>query len=131
MAKFQKIFVNLVEIVKKSELKQVIVAREDLKLPPGKLAVQVAHASVSAVLKSSEKILERWSREGMKKVVVKVGTEKKLKELEKKAKDLGLKTALISDAGLTVLKPGTVTCLGIGPDSKRKIDRVTGKLRVL
>lgn len=33
------------------ELKQVILARNDLKLPKGKLAAQCAHASVEAVLK--------------------------------------------------------------------------------
>ncbi len=32
--------------------KQVILVRQDLKLPKGKLADQAAHASVEAVLKS-------------------------------------------------------------------------------
>ena len=46
------------------------------------------------------------------------------------AEDAGLKTALIQDAGHTVLEPGTVTCLGIGPDEDKKIDRITGSLKI-
>ena len=38
-------------------MKQVILVRKDLKLPKGKMAAQVAHASVESTLKSvKEKI---------------------------------------------------------------------------
>ena len=39
--------------------KQVILVREDLKLPKGKLAVQSAHASLDAAMKSDKKILAK------------------------------------------------------------------------
>ncbi|MBI5391135.1 peptidyl-tRNA hydrolase, partial [Candidatus Woesearchaeota archaeon] len=42
-----------------------------------------------------------------------------------------LKTALITDAGHTVVEPGTTTCLGIGPDDEKKIDLVTGILKMM
>ena len=42
-----------------------------------------------------------------------------------------LKTALIKDAGHTVVEPGTITCLGIGPDKEYKIDKITGKLKMV
>ena len=111
--------------------KQVILVRQDLKLPKGKLSVQVAHAAVEATLKSSDKKVSVWRKEGMPKIVLKVKDEKELLLYLQKAKDEGLVTALITDAGRTVIAPGTRTCLGIGPDEEEKIDAVTGKLKLL
>lgn len=115
----------------KKELKQVILVRQDLKMPQGKLSVQVAHASVEAMLKSSKIKLNNWKSKGYKKVVLKVKDEKELLEYQKLAKKSKLTTALIRDAGKTFLKPGTITCLGIGPDNEEKIDKVTGNLKIL
>ncbi len=111
--------------------KQVILVREDLKLPKGKLGAQCSHASVDATLKSDKKIVDLWKREGGKKVVLKVKDEKELLKYKRLADELGLKTALIKDAGHTVLEPGTITCLGIGPDLEEKIDKVSGKLKMM
>ena len=111
--------------------KQVILVREDLKLPKGKLAAQSSHASVDATLKSDKKIIEMWKKEGGKKIILKVKDEKELLDYKRLADSYGLKTALIIDAGLTVLEPGTMTCLGIGPDSDEKIDKVSGKLKMM
>lgn len=111
--------------------KQVILVRDDLKLPKGKLAVQSAHASVDALLKSDKKVIDEWRKEGAKKIVLKVADKKELLKYKQMAEDDGLKTALIKDAGHTVVEPGTVTCLGIGPDLEEKIDKVTGKLKMV
>lgn len=111
--------------------KQVILLREDLKLPMGKASSQVAHASVDATLKSNKKIIELWKKEGGKKVILKVKDEKELFKYKQIAEDFGLKTALIKDAGHTVVEPGTITCLGIGPDLEEKIDKVSGKLKMI
>src|SRR3989344_1563025 len=111
--------------------KQVILVRQDLKLPSGKLAAQAAHAAVEAVLKSTEKMVKIWRKEGMPKIVLKVKDEKELLKYLQGAKGAGLVTALITDAGRTVIAPGTKTCLGIGPDEEEKIDEVTGKLGLL
>ena len=111
--------------------KQVILVRKDLKLPKGKMAAQVSHASVDATLKSDKKIVEMWRGEGMKKIVLEASDENELFKYKQMAEDMGLKTALIKDAGHTVLEPGTITCLGIGPDEEEKIDRITGKLKMI
>ncbi len=111
--------------------KQVILVRKDLKLPKGKLAVQSAHASLQSALKSDKKMMVKWLSEGGKKVVLKVDDEGELKRYKGLAEKNGLKTALIRDAGKTVVKKGTITCLGIGPDREKKIDKVTGKLKMV
>ena len=111
--------------------KQVILAREDLKLPKGKLAAQSSHASVDATLKSDKKMVDLWKKDGGKKIVLKVKDEKELFKYKQIAEDNGLKTALIKDAGHTVVEPGTITCLGIGPDSEEKIDGITGNLKMM
>ena len=111
--------------------KQVILLRQDLKLSRGKASSQVAHAAVDVALKSDKKLVEKWKAQGGKKVVLKVADEKELIKYMSMAENEGLKTALIKDAGHTVLEPGTITCLGIGPDVEEKIDKVTGKLKMV
>ncbi|HLC61539.1 MAG TPA: peptidyl-tRNA hydrolase Pth2 [Candidatus Nanoarchaeia archaeon] len=113
------------------QYKQVILVREDLNLPKGKLSAQVAHAAVDASSKSDKKNMDLWKKSGGKKIVLKVNDEKELFRYKQIAEDAGLKTALITDAGHTVVEPGTITCLGIGPDEEEKIDRVTGKLKMM
>ncbi len=114
-----------------TEYKQVIAVRSDLKMSKGKLAAQASHASVEAVLRSDKDDIKFWREQGMKKIVVKVATKEALFTLKQEAEDAGLVCALITDAGHTEVEPGTVTCLGIGPDKEEKMDKVTGKLAVL
>ena len=111
-----------------TDYKQVILIRTDLKLPKGKAAAQVAHASVKAVLNSSSDNVDEWDLQGMKKIVLKVADEKELLQMQQKAKRAGLVASLITDAGKTVIAPGTKTCVGIGPDREDIIDGVTGEL---
>ena len=113
------------------ECKLVIVVRTDLGISKGKMAAQVAHAAVNCSLKSKKSDssnFKRWYNEGQKKVVVKGTNESSLRELQQHARDVGLTCSLISDAGLTEVPPGTVTCLGIGPASETKINDITGNL---
>jgi len=114
--------------------KLVVVVRKDLKLSPGKLAVQVAHAAVTCALqckKENDRWFKAWYNEGQKKVVVKAETLRELYELKTIADTLRLTTSLVQDAGLTEVPPGTVTCLGIGPGPNPEVDKVTGALALL
>jgi len=116
------------------ECKQVILIRADLKLPKGKLGAQAAHASCEAVLRSlpdKKSLVKRWREQGQKKVVLRVESQEELFRFEQLAKTAGIVAALITDAGRTVIAPGTVTALGIGPDEEERIDRLTGSLKML
>jgi len=100
----------------------------------GKLAAQVAHASISAAdeaMKRKERWYEEWKEGGQAKIVLKVGGEDELNELLKRARTIKIPASLIQDRGLTQLEPGTTTCLGLGPAPNDLLDRVTGKLKLL
>ncbi len=111
--------------------KQVIVVRSDLKLSKGKLAAQVAHASLEAYKKADKRDVEEWESVGTKKIVLKVSDEKELMEIYQKLKDAKLKPSLIKDAGLTEIPSGTITCLGVGPVEEKIVDKITGKLKMV
>ena len=111
--------------------KLVIVVRDDVDLSAGKLAVQASHASVSCVMKSqkdNQDYFKKWLNEGQKKVLVRCENLEKMKYLKSEADKRGLATKLVSDAGLTEVKSGTRTCLGIGPGPDDLVDEVTGDL---
>jgi len=116
------------------EFKQVIVARTDLGMGKGKLAAQVAHASLAGVeesVRTRRNWFEEWKEQGQAKVVVRAGSEEELVELLKAAKAAGIPSAIIHDRGLTQLEPGTSTCVAVGPAPAPLVDKVTGQLRLL
>jgi PTH2 family peptidyl-tRNA hydrolase len=121
-------------LLKAMEFKQIIVVRTDLKMSPGKMAAQVAHASHSAAeaaKKTEKKWYDAWWAEGQKKVVVKAEDEEEILGLFREARGSSLPCYIINDAGLTELSPGTTTALGVGPGPNEIIDMVTGHLKLL
>ncbi len=110
------------------EMKQAIVARTDIGMGTGKLAAQVAHASLSAYEDADDRTRKAWKGSGQKKIVLKASGETALFELADRAEREGLAHAIIRDAGHTQLEPGTVTCLAVGPGPEDAVDRVTGDL---
>jgi peptidyl-tRNA hydrolase, PTH2 family len=115
-------------------LKAVFVVRGELRLTPGKVAVQVAHAAVllSDLARGRQPARYRaWVAEGQRKIAVVASTLKEIEALERMAAGRGLPTVWVEDAGLTEVPPGTRTCLGIGPASNDELDSVTGSLPLL
>jgi len=119
-----------------TKYKQIIVMRKDLNMRKGKMIAQGAHAAVDAVLDCKQnynKIFEKWSKDGQKKICVSVDSEKELFEIVQKAKDSQINiVSVITDSGLTEFDGiPTVTCCALGPDLENKLDSITGHLKLL
>jgi peptidyl-tRNA hydrolase, PTH2 family len=136
------------------EPKMVIVARKDLNMRKGKLAAQCSHAAMKIILDLMTKCnpypydsiywtkreftlkdtdpLDKWLKGRFTKVVVSVDSEQELLDIKAKADAAGIRTALITDAGLTEFHGiPTNTCVAIGPDYPDKLDPITGTLKLL
>ena len=112
-------------------MKQVIVVRKDLKMTKGKTAAQCCHGCLGAFKKSDFNKIKKWEIEGEKKVIVKVSTLEELFEIKEIASKNNIPNYIVKDAGRTELPIGTITCLAIGPDDDKIIDKVTNDLKLL
>ncbi len=133
--------------------KQMIVVRRDLHMRKGKIAAQAGHACVEAVLmalaqeerlqdvvisgdyaalRESSKpasALSSWFERGVAKICVYVDSEEALLEIDRKAKEAGILSALICDAGMTEFHgQPTYTCLAFEPRFPEDVDPITGDL---
>ncbi len=100
----------------------------------GKIAAQVAHAAVGLYKKLIAQqliyTLEAWQKEGEPTIVVSVPDDKEMGMLEIKAKDIGLITCSIRDAGRTQVTPGSRTvCAVLGMSAD--VDKITKHLKLL
>ena len=115
------------------EMTMVIVTRRDLKLSVGKLAAQCGHAVMECALRANKEIprsLEKYRREGARKIVLTVKNLKDLELLYNQIQGYGMICHLVRDAGHTEIPSGTVTVLGIGPAPRKEIDKFTSELKL-
>lgn len=115
-------------------LKMVFVINHELKMGKGKIAAQVGHAAVKATLQSGElrpELLDAWLSTGQKKVCVKADDVRQLEQIEQQAKHHQILTSKIHDAGHTQIPAGSYTVLALGPDEEKKLDALTGELKLL
>lgn len=126
------------------DVKQVIVVRKDLKMGAGKLASQVAHASMAVILDylgandcviadlPTDQPIGYWLATSFTKVVLYCDNEEHLRELQDKACNQMLPNALITDNGKTWFNGNaTPTALAIGPWHSKIINLVTGDLKLV
>lgn len=120
-------------VAQRGAVKQAIVVRTDLEMGKGKVAAQVGHACVMGALRVREarpEWFEAW-RPSQAKVVLRAGSLAEIEGIRRAAAEAGAPWDMVSDAGLTQLEPGTVTCIAVGPAPDALVDRVTGDLRLL
>lgn len=134
--------------------KQVIVVRKDLQMRKGKLAAQVAHASLKAIfdyaqispqegmisfkIKASGPVAQWLYNGAFTKIVVYVETEKDLDLIYASILELGqeirepIPCSLIIDSGKTEFNGvPTKTCVAVGPFHSDIVNRITGHLPLL
>ncbi len=111
--------------------KQAIVIRNDLKMSKGKAVAQACHACVGSLANVSKYVKNKWTSEGQKKIVLKANSKKQVLMLSEKCKKYKIPFFLVRDAGMTELRRGTITAIGIGPDKEERINKVTGNLPLL
>lgn len=75
--------------------------------------------------------VKEWERSGQAKVAVKVNSEDELLAMAAAAEEKGLNTYIVADAGRTQIASGSLTVLCIGPDTVRRVNSVTGSLKLL
>jgi PTH2 family peptidyl-tRNA hydrolase len=110
---------------KDNELIQYFIVNTDLGMSSGKIASQVAHASMLITLKQqNEEVFKQWMNICMKKVVL-GGKEKDLLVLESK----GL--VAIRDKGLTEISPNSLTCIGLPVMTRKQAKPFTKGLQLL
>jgi PTH2 family peptidyl-tRNA hydrolase len=127
--------------------KQLIIVRNDLrsKLRHGKLAAQVAHASMAAFLDGREVLphsgghtLElqldeyrhEWITGAFTKIVLRCDDYSHLMECEQLAIMHNIPNYTINDAGRTVFSEPTVTCMGVGPYDSDVLDGIFCDLKM-
>lgn len=123
--------------------KQAVVMGTYLKMPPGKMIAQGAHASMAALLSKSERTQEYvkipldenigpWLGGSFTKVCLKAPDELTLISLFNEAKEQGLPCSIIKDNGRTVFNGvPTITCIAIGPAENEKVDALCRHLKLL
>ena len=138
--------------------KQIIIARRDLAMSPGKLAAQVSHASMAFLswfIRNNadldghidawidEDILHNWINGSFTKCVLQAKNKNQLLKAKTMAEELGMKEGedffLIKDNCLTELEPEevdengvgrTLTCIGFRPMDSEVIDKIGKKFHL-
>ena len=135
-------------------VKQVIVVDKSKCMNPGKIAAQVSHASLGALLTMFNKknygneteysvrfgdksILDKWLNGIFTKICLNAQSEDEMMEIYDKVVEYNetaeekIPVVLIEDCGKTCFHGiKTKTCLGIGPFWSDEIDKFTGHLKL-
>ena len=128
--------------------KMVICVRKDLKMRKGKIAAQVAHASMQFLLNKGNLQRENlvanfevdhlteaefeWFHSGYAKIVVSCDSKEELVELIAEAQQQNIQVCPIVDHGYTEFHGvKTLTCAAFGPAHSEELNKLTGHLKLL
>ena len=124
-------------------VKQAIIVRKDLNMRKGKLAAQVAHASMNiflnkAVTTSSNLIVgiskdtKEWLETSYTKIVLGCNSLEDLYKIRDECIEDNIPYAIIQDLGKTEFHNiPTETCIAIGPAQEEIINAITKDFKLL
>lgn len=126
-------------------VKICIIIRKDLQMRKGKFCSQACHSFFMAILNimnldnnrlildfKKYPIVKKWIEEGQTKITLYCESEKELLEIYQNAKNKNINCSIVTDAGKTEFNGiSTKTAICIGPDYSKKIDEITGHLKLL
>jgi len=132
-------------------IKQVLIVNKKLGMGRGKVGSQCGHGAtkvffdrgtITEVKDNVEapymmhipltKEMHEWVKGIFTKIVLYVNSDEELRELKRRADEMGIVNAIIEDCGLTAFHGiPTRTVLAIGPDNATRIDSLTSGLPLL
>jgi len=95
-------------------LKQYVIVPKSIKMSPGKIASQVAHATFMALEKENRALINRWKHGGMCVIVLECKDNEQLRNTDSYLISWNIIHHLYIDEGLTEVDPMTPTVLATG-----------------
>lgn len=117
-----------------SEIKQIIVVRNDINMKKGELATQVAAASLKFLIENNESNRNdqvfvtlsnneaSWLTGSFSQVVVGVDSAEQLQDIMMRAELMGVEAHASA-------KGDTMTCVALGPDESNVLERIIHRLK--
>ena len=116
-----------------SELRMRLFMREDLPMPPGKLAAQAGHGYGTCLWLSNDRdpdLVAKYMNGAQGKIAVSVKNEKELLKCVAACKEVGLVAVSVKDAGRTVFDEPTYTVGAVGPCHRKDLPKLVSRLRL-
>lgn len=115
------------------ELKMWLAVRTDLAMSPQKMAVQSGHAFqllLMHVLNDDAALAAAYLTDAMPKIVVRADNEEHLLKIDALAKEAGIHSVTIRDAGRTEFSEPTLTVCAFGPKFRDDLPSGLKRLRL-
>jgi PTH2 family peptidyl-tRNA hydrolase len=111
------------------------IIRTDIDIPAGKLGGQTGHAFLNAFFKCEEMFPDRAHTyridELQAKIILNGKNLNNIMTIHHSCLELNIPSVIVRDAGLTVFKEPTITCIGVGPIEKNDTPKMISRLRLL
>lgn len=112
------------------ELRLAVIFRADLDMPRGKSEVQFGHAMWLLRTSYDGVVFVDYDRGSHLKLSMEVDNLHDLEKIVARAELRGVPCVTVTDAGRTVFKERTVTCIGLGPMNKTDCNALTRHARM-